>query len=758
MLAGVVLAHVSYAADVLPPPDPPFKGKIGPTVTESVPNWPELPRAPQGAPNIVLILLDDVGYAATDTFGGPVQTPALDQLSARGLRYNRFHVAAQCSPTRAALLSGRNDHRVGFGAVGEGGYPGYNTIWPKDTASIAAVLKDSGYSTAAFGKWHNTPEWEISPVGPFDRWPTGLGFEYFYGFMAGADSQYEPALYRNTSPIDPPATPAQGYHLTTDITDEAIAWVHTHQSLAPQKPYFVYFAPGATHGPHHVAEKWIEPYRGSFDLGWDRLREEIFARQKKLGVIPSDAALTPRPKDLPAWKSLPIEERELLARQMEVYAGFLAHTDYEVGRLLQAVQEGSSGNNTLILYIAGDNGASSEAGLTGTDGIIKETVHERLKHVTELGGVLHLNQYAAGWAWALSTPFQWQKLIASHLGGTRDPLIVSWPAKIASPGAVRDQYLHVNDVAATLYEAAGITFPSIVDGAKQIPLDGVSFASSFVQANAPSSHTTQVYEQWGNRAIYHDGWLASARHNVPWVSDKLFTDYDYDRDQWELYDLNQDFSQAHDVAAHDPKRLQELKALFDSEARRNNIYPLGGADYRGAPISTADRSEFIYYPSLPRLPSAQAPDFSRSHVITADIVVPNTGAEGVIVSNGGRYEGFVLYMKDDRVIYEHNVDGWLETLTSNSAVPRGRLQVVFRFTAESRSSNTLFNEASGLGQLYVNGTEVGSSSIEHMYSAPYFMLFSTFDIGQARVSPVSRHFDMPFKFTGSLEKVRIELK
>jgi arylsulfatase A-like enzyme len=758
VLVGLVISRVALAAATLPQQEPAFKGKMGFTVQESVPDWPKPVTAPAGAPNIVLILLDDVGFAATSTLGGPTQTPVLDRLAAKGLLYNRFHVSAQCAPTRAALLSGRNDHRVGFGDVGEGGYPGYNSIWPRSAASIAEVLKDNGYSTAAFGKWHNTPDWEISPVGPFDRWPTGLGFEYFYGFMAGADSQYEPELYRNTTAIEPPSTLQHGYHFTTDITDEAIAWIQTHESLAPNKPYFLYMAPGATHGPHHVPEKWIQPYRGHFDQGWDSLRAEIFARQKKLRVIPADAVLTSRPKEMPAWTSFPLEERQLLARQMEVYAGFMAQTDYEMGRLLQAVQDSPTGANTLVLYIVGDNGASSEAGLTGVDGLGAESIHDRLEHTKDLGSVRHWNQYAAGWAWALSSPFQWQKLIASHLGGTRNPLIVSWPAKIKLGGEIRDQYTHVTDVAATLYDVAAISFPSVVNGAPQLPLDGVSFAPSFVQKNAPSRHTSQIYEQWGNRAIYHDGWLASARHFTPWVVASFKND-GFDKDQWELYNLDEDFSQAHDLAGRFPEKLQELKGMFNEAAIDNNIYPFFGADQNHAPNPTAGRTVFTYHENLPRTPSAQAPDFSRSHVITADIEVPDGGAAGVIISNGGRYGGFIIYMKDDRLVYEHKIsNGTVESITSSVAVHPGAVEVVFGFNAESRSSYMGSSNASGVGKLFIDGKEAGLTHIENLAGSNPFMLASTFNIGQARGSPVSDKFEMPFRFTGVIRQIKVELK
>lgn len=754
------ISSQTLAAESLADSDSSFKGKIGRTVGESVPDWPQAIKASKDAPNVVLILLDDVGFAASGAFGGPTRTPALDRLAAEGLRYNRFHVSAQCSPTRAALLSGRNDHQVGFGAVGYGGFPGYNNIWRKDVVPVAEVLKRNGYSTAAFGKWHNTPPWETGPSGPFDRWPTGLGFEYFYGFLTGADSQYEPSVYRNTVPVERPSTPAQGYHFTTDIVDEAIAWMHT--SVDPRKPYFLYLAPGATHWPHHVAPKWIEPYRGRFDQGWDRLREEIFARQKKLGVVPEKAALTPRPKELPAWSSLSDDEKKLLSRQMEVYAGFLAHTDHEVGRLLDAVRDSSGADNTLILYIVGDNGASSESGLTGWDvprltgwnvptgGSIKE----RLEQTSDLGSIRYpVNQYASGWAWAMSTPFQWQKLVASHLGGTRSPLIVSWPARIKSPGGVRSQYTHVNDIAATLYDVAGISFPSIVDGVKQIPLSGVSFADSFTRSEAASTHTLQIYEQWGNRALYKDGWIASARHIVPWIHEQL-RNTDYDRDRWELYDLDADFSQAHDLAAKHPQKLQELQTLFDNEARKNNIYPLGGANFVDVPLAGGDQTEFIYHVDSPRMFTASAPNFTRSHRITASLTIPEQGAEGVILSYGGRYSGFVLYVKQSRVIYESHFRG-RTTIGSTADLPRGTVAIAYEFAAEKPSPGNAF-AVNGQGSIFINGVQAASGRIEGVTRVLEGGV--SFNIGRMRSSPISENFEPPFAFTGGLGEVKVELK
>jgi len=725
-------------------------GETGARPADELP--PGVIQAPKGAPSIVLILLDDVGFGAASTFGGPVQTPELDRLAARGLRYNNFRVAAQCSPTRAALLTGRNDHSVGFGKVGYGRFPGYDCIWPKKVVSVAEVLRRNGFSTAAFGKWHNTPPWETNPVGPFDRWPTGLGFEYFYGFMYGLSDQWEPALYRNTTPVDPPATPEQGYYLTTDLTNDAIGWLQTHESLAPEKPYFLYFATGATHEPHQVPKEWIDRYRGKFDQGWDKLREEIFARQKKLGVIPPNAELTLRAKELPAWDPLPADEKKYLAHQMEVYAGYLAVIDYEVGRLLQEVRNESGGDNTLVFYIVGDNGASSEAGLEGSDNysspLPPKPMQYRLEHMDELGGLSNWNHYAAGWAWAMCTPFKWQKLIASDFGGTTDPLVVSWPARIKDHGGLRSQFTHVNDIAGTVFDVTGIRFPSVVDGVEQLPLAGVSFADTFDQALAPSHHHVQVFEQWGNRAIYKDGWVAAARHTIPWV--RAPKDNFFFHDRWELYHVADDFSEAHDLATQYPDKLKELQALFDVEALKYDIYPLGGGGGYFFPSLNEGRREFVFYPSLPRIAPDAAPDFTHSHRITADVVIPDDGANGVIVSDGGRLGGFVLYVKDNHLFFENNLFAiGRDVIMSTIPLPHGNVELAYEFVREGAP-----NLREGMGRLYIDGQMVCEAKV-HVSSTD---ALGSFDIGQARVSPVSAAYKMPFKFTGRIEKVRVELK
>jgi len=765
VISAVGIPAAFFAADVLPQPEPRFKGKISASVKDSVPDWPQAPKAPTNAPNIVVILLDDIGFADTSTFGGMAQTPELDRLAAQGLRYINFNVTGMCSPTRAALLTGRNHHRVGFGiAEWSRGFPGYDFIWKKDTVSVADVLRRNGYSTAVFGKWHNTPYYEVSPAGPFDRWPTGLGFEYFYGFIAGRDSQWEPSsLFRNTTPVEAQRTPEQGYHFTTDITDEAISWLRTHESLASDKPYFLYFAPGAVHSPHHVAKKWIEKYRSRFDQGWDHVRQEVFARQKQVGVIPADAELTPRPKEVPAWDSLSADQKRLYARQMEVYAGFIAHTDYEIGRLLKATSELAAADNTLIFYVVGDNGAGPPGGPDGRGSSGVKSVAEQLKHIDELGGpALDDNYYALGWTWLGSTPFQWWKTIPSHFGGTRVPLVLSWPARIKQGGGVRRQFTHVNDVASTIYEVTGIRFPSIVDGVKQQPLDGVSFVRTFDHPDELSHRRTQYFEMLGNRAIYQDGWVAAARHRVAGLQSSAESDFTQDR--WELYQVEKDFSEVHDLAAQYPDKLTKLKRLFDSEARKNDVYPLDrttrlSAGNRGEPSLTASKSRFDYYPGMPRLQfRARPPLPGKSFRIAAHAIIPESGAEGVIVSYGGRESGFALYAKDNRLIYEnHRAHDSYEFIKSRAQLPSGDIVLGFEYKQESTSEGVGWYSitSTGMGRLSINGEIVGESKLTQTLSAGYD---ETFGVGQAFGPPVSVSFRPPFKFTGALGRVTVEIE
>jgi arylsulfatase len=738
-----------------------------------VPVWPVAPHPPAGAPNVVLILLDDVGFGAAGTFGGPAATPALDRLAAGGIRYNDFNTAAICSPTRAALLSGRNHHQVGFGNLQDvpAGYPGYNTVWKKETASIAEMLLEAGYSTAAFGKWHNTPIWEISPVGPFDHWPTGLGFEYFYGFMGGESSAWEPRLYRGTTPVEPPEGFLHGYHLTTDLVNDALHWVRMHDAVAPQKPFFLYFATGATHAPHHVPKEWIEKYHGLFNQGWDRLREESFARQKKLGVIPAGAELTPRPKELPAWDAMSAEQRRLFARQMEVYAGFLSQTDAEIGRLLDGLRDEGKLDNTLVLYIVGDNGGSAEGGLEGSDAATALTDGEpndlagQLAHIDDLGGPLYDNHYAAGWSWATSAPFQWMKQIASHFGGTRDGFVVSWPGHVARQQVVRQQFAHVTDIAPTILAAAGLGFPANIKGTPQIPFAGRSLLATFSDPVAKTGHDEQYFEIFGNRAIYQDGWVAAARRYAPWEifqnPIKVFTP-NFAQDRWELYHVATDYSEMHDLAEREPAKLAALKAEFEREAVRNDVLPLAPLPIFGAPSPRAGRDHFVYGEGVERINPDVVPDLSgRAHRLTAKIEVPPGGADGVIVAEGGRFGGFSLFVKDGKLIYENNTLGkFHQQIVADGKLAPGPAEIVFEFTPTNRFAGMMalmdHRPPGGDATLRVDGHQTGQAHFDQ-FGGFTDAINETLDVGRDSGSPVSPAYTAPNPYQGRVLSITIDL-
>jgi arylsulfatase A-like enzyme len=756
------------ASQVLPAPDPQFQGVVSPDPAKAKPAWPSEVKPGKGAPNVVLILVDDVGFSATTSFGGVIQTPNFDRLTTIGLRYNNFHVNSLCSPTRASLLTGRNNHQVGFGTVAEAatGFPGYNSLWPKNTASIAEVLKDNGYETAAFGKWHNTPTWQVSPAGPFDRWPTSLGFQHFYGFLAGYDNQYYPRLFRDTVPVEPPSTPKQGYSLTADMTDQAIRFLHQQEAVAPDKPFFLYYAPGATHTPHQVPASWIKKYKGKFDAGWDQIREETFKHQKQLGVIPANAELTPRPAGLPAWNSLSPEEQKLLAHQAEVYAAFTEQTDYEIGRLLKEIDDTGKGNNTLVIEIFGDNGASAEGtpyGYDAKDVLGKPlSIQQRLALSDQDGSELYMNHFAAAWAWALSSPFQGTKMDAAHLGGTTDPMVISWPARIQHGGGLRTQFQHVNDIAPTIYEAAGVQVPDVVNGTKQLPLEGSSFLYTFDHPEEPSHHHVQYFAMVGNIAIYKDGWWAGRHYYSPWEQGSPWTKgANAEKNPWELYNLNEDYSQAHDVAAKYPDKLKELQALFDEEATRNQAYPLfqSGANQ---PPRAGGNELAVYRDGVDRLPNAVVPHIvGRKHTITADIEVPAQGANGVIVAQGSRYGGFTLFVKDGHVIYEVNAFGnRAGQLVSQGSLKPGKAHIVLEVDPDSASPNnaTLLSQPApkpGTASLTINGVAQGKASFTNFNGSSYT---ETLDVGSDLGSPVSSAYQVPNRFPGKIDEVTIQLR
>jgi arylsulfatase len=772
--AGALLATscLSAAGQNTPAADSKaFAGKLDRDARKSIPAWPSEQKAPKGAPNVVLILVDDVGFSTTSTFGGPIPTPNFQKLADRGLRYNRFHVDSICSASRAALLSGRNSHQIGFGTIAEHaqGYPGYNSFWPSNSASIAKVLTKSGFNTAAFGKWHNTPVWEMNSGGPYDRWPTGLGFEYFYGFLAAFDSQYTPRLYRNTTPAEPGTTAAQGYDLTMDMTDDAIRWLHRQSAAAPDKPFFLYFATAGTHTPHHVPAEWIAKFRGKFDQGWDKLREEIFEREKKLGVIPANAKDTPRPDGLAAWDSLSADEKKLLARQAEVYAGFTAYTDYQIGRLLDAVAEEGKSEDTLVIEIFGDNGGCAEDGPTGYDsrqmiGQLKD-LQSRLAIEDELGSELYMNGSAAPWAWAFSTPFQGTKVDSSHLGGTRDPMVIAWPKRIKDAGGLRSQFGHLTDIAPTIYEAAGIQPPSSIDGVKQSPLEGASLEFTFDDPKAPSRHHVQLFETNGNKAIYKDGWWAGNLLRPSWFRlgspgyepEKLLADNTH---PWELYNLNDDFSQSDDLAKNDPQKLAEMKALFEKEGWRTNVFPL--LPLRQLISRPEDaRTTFVFRDGVERfggIMNVQA-GAGTGYTLTAQIDNPDGKAEGVLFAQGGRYGGITLYVQDGRVHFEINSFGNpAGELVSQNALTQGHSTIVVEVTPVSKQEAKSKMPFPGNGTLTINGTRAAATEFANIPpSGGYWSPAESLDVGSDLGSAVSSHYQVPFRFTGKIDTVTLEL-
>ncbi len=754
--------------DVLPIPDRTSVGLTTYDAKDPATSFPPIEplRPPEGAPNVLIVLLDDVGFAASSAFGGPVDTPTAERLAADGLKYNRFHTTALCSPTRQALLTGRNHHAVGMGGITEiaTSAPGYNSIRPNTCAPLAETLKLNGYSTAQFGKCHEVPVWETSPMGPFSAWPTGSGFEHFYGFIGGETNQYAPAIYRDTVPIEQPTTAEEGYHFTADMTDQAIDWIKQQKALMADKPFFVYFAPGATHAPHHVPTDWSDKYKGKFDDGWDALRERTLARQKELGVVPADAELTERPEEIPAWDDMPDDLKPVLARQMEVYAGFLEHTDHHVGRLIDSLRELGILENTLVYYVIGDNGASAEGTPTGcfnelvvlNGAVGLETTEFMVSKIDEFGTPTAYNHFAVGWAHAMDTPYQWTKQIASHWGGTRNGTIVHWPSGIEAKGEIRPQFHHVIDVAATVLDVAQLPHPLSVNGVQQQPLHGVSMAYSFDDAGAGERRTTQYFEMFCNRGIYHEGWTAVTRHSIPWVATESPA---FDDDVWELY-APDDWTQAHDLADEQPERLRDLQRLFLIEAGKYNVLPLDdrrferfNPDLAGRPQLTRGTSQLLFG-RMGRLSENSVLSLkNKSHAITAQIDVPDAGADGVILSQGGAFGGFALYAKDGKPAYCYNLFGLQQfKVYGENTVPAGEHQVRMEFTYDG----------GGLGKggdvkLYVDGEQVGEGRVDG--TVP--MLFSadeTTDVGSDTATPVSDDYGpTDNEFTGKVQWVQLDI-
>jgi arylsulfatase len=756
-------------AAVLPRPPKGFKGKLAPTEPASTPSYTSPIRAPQGAPNILLIMTDDVGFAAASTFGGPIPTPNLDGLAAHGLKFNEFHTTAICSATRAALLTGRNHHAVGTGDLSDIAepYPGYAGEIPKSAATIARVLRDDGYNTAMFGKHHNTPTYQRSVAGPFDQWPTGLGFEYFYGFVAGDSDQWRPALYDGTTLVDGSHRDSR-YILDRDLADRAIEWLHNQKAAAPDKPFFMYYAPGSAHAPHQAPAEWIAKFHGKFDEGWDKLREEILARQKAMGIVPADADLAQRPQGIPAWDGLSAEEKRISARYMEAYAAMLAFQDAQIGRLLDEMKRMGVADNTLVVFIEGDNGASGEGGPKGTlnelagtlspgEGVGEDT-QWLSKNLDIIGGPKSYAVYPIGWALALDTPFPWVKQIASHLGGVRNGLVVCWPDRIKAQGELRTQYHHVIDIMPTLFEAAHIKAPVSVDGISQQRIDGVSMVYTFDAPDAPSTRHTQYYEMLGNRGIYHNGWLANTTpRNMPWNISKLRPGTDTATYGWELYDLQTDFSQAHDLAARDPKRLKDMQVLFDAEARRNDVYPIhdSGLGFRGVQqvrASGPPRTHYVFWGKNISLPGTSGPPiFALPFSLEADLDIPEGGANGVIVAAGSLFGGWSFYLKNGRPVAYGAVSqlpGQQFRVAAEKPIPPGAHQLRFDFDASGKG---------GEMRISVNGTEVARGDVP---MRPFILAGGgeTFDIGRDRNAPVTDDYQNEGVFTGEIKKVVVDVK
>ncbi len=761
-----------HARTMLPIPDRPARGlttfDAKDPDTAFPPIEPLLP--PEGAPNVLIVLLDDVGFGASSAFGGPCQMPTAERLAAGGLRFNRFHTTALCAPTRQAMLTGRNHHSVGMGSITETATsaPGNSSMRSNTKAPLAMTLKLNGYSTAQFGKCHEVPVWQTSPMGPFDAWPSGGGgFETFYGFIGGENNQWEPALYDGTTPVEPPATEEQGYHLTEDLADRAVGWIRQQKALMPDKPFFVYFAPGATHAPHHVPKEWADKYAGQFDDGWDVQRERTFARQNELGVIPAETELTARHAEITAWDDMPAELKPVLARQMEVYAGFLEHTDHHVGRLIDAIDDLGALDNTLIYYIIGDNGASAEGTMNGAfnemanfNGMAAlETPEFMLSKMDALGSPESYNHYSVGWAWAMNSPLQWTKQVASHWGGTRNGTVVHWPAGITEEGGVRTQFTHVIDVAPTILEAAGLPEPSMVNGVLQSPMEGTSMLYAFNEPDTAERHELQYFEMFGNRGIYHKGWSAVTKHKTPWVMVGGVLPA-FDDDVWELYDGSNDFSQARNLAADDPAMLTALQRLWLIEAAKYNVLPLDdrtgerlNPELAGRPTLIRGNTQ-LFFAGMGRLSESSVVSIkNKSFSVTAEIDVPEAGVEGVIMAQGGRFGGWCVYAKDGRAKFVYNVLGIHEFATeAETSIPSGTHQVRMEFAYDGGGL-----AKGGDVTLYYDGTAVGTGRV----GATQPMIFSadeTTDIGYESGTTVTPDYTAhTSRFTGKIHWVQLDV-
>jgi len=772
-------ATTTISGKQLPPPDPKFEGVIREKASESKEWWPPRVVPPKGAPNVLLIMTDDVGFAAPGTFGGVIPTPAMDRIAKSGMRYTNFHSTSLCSPTRAAIITGRNHHSVGNGVVGEisTGFPGYDSIIKIENGTIGTILKGNGYATSWFGKDHNTPSWQASQAGPFDQWPSGMGFEYFYGFVGGDASQWQPNLFRNTTAIYPfQGNP--GWNLETAMADEAIQYMKELKELAPGKPFFIYYVPGATHAPHHPTPEWIKKISDMhlFDKGWNEVRETIFANQKRLGIMPDHAKLTPWPKELPQWDSLTWEQKKLFIKQADVYGAYLAYADHEIGRVIQAVEDLGELNNTLIIYISGDNGASAEGMLNGTPNEfttfngVAVPVKDQFLWYEFWGSDRTFPHFAAEWAWAMDTPFKWVKQVPSHFGGTAQGVAMSWPGHITDAGGIRRQFHHVIDIVPTILEATGIPAPDTINGIKQRPIEGVSMAYTWDKSNvgAPTRHTTQYFEMLGNRAIYHDGWVAATTPaTLPWELSSapppdVITGY-----KWELYNVMEDPTQFNDLAAKMPEKLKQMQSIFYLEAKKHNVLPLNNTTLQRwnspRPNLTAGRTVFTYSGGLTGVPNSTAPSIlNKSYTITAEVTIPEGGAEGMIVTDGGRFGGYGLFLSKGELgmgrgkpVFLYNLLDLKRTTWEGPELSAGKHTIVFDFKSDGPGLGK-----GGTGVLYVDGKEAARNSMEHTTPIT-FPEDETFDIGQDTLTPLALleyRYDVPFKFTGKIDKLTFKLE
>src|SRR6516162_9988464 len=763
-------ATTTISGKQLPPPDPTFGGVIKETAKESTPWWSPRVVPPKGVPNILLIMTDDQGYGVCSTFGGVIPAPAMDRIAKAGLRYTQFHSTALCSPTRAAIISGRNHHSMGFGVISEmaTGYPGYDSVITRDKATIGRILSDNGYATSWFGKNHNTPSYQYSLAGPYDQWPSGMGFQYFYGFMGGETNQWQPFLFRDHTAVFP-WVGHPGYNLTTDMADEAVKYLTELNASAPDKPFFLYYVPGGTHAPHNPTPEWMKKISDMhlFDQGWNKLRETIFANQKKLGVIPPGTQLTPWPDSLAKWDTLNPTEKKVFTHQADIFAAYAAYTDHEIGRVIQAVEDLGKLDNTLIIYISGDNGTSAEGTTIGTVfdmaaiQAIMMQVNEQLKYYNVLGSDLTTPHMSVAWSWAFDTPFKWTKQVASFFGGTRQGMCVSWPGHIKDLGGIRSQFHHVIDIVPTILEVSGIPAPESVDGIKQAPIEGVSMAYTFdsANANAPSTRETQYFEMFGNCALYHNGWIAvTPPPQPPWLMGTApmppLADY-----KWELYNITNDYSENNDLAAQNPDKLKELQGLFMGEAKKYQVLPLDNSIIERAltprPSTVAGKTEFTYSGEIANIPSENAPNIlARSFSISADVEIPPKGAEGMLVTDGGRFGGYGLYLVKGKPVFTYNFLA-LERFRweGPQALTPGKHMVVFDFEYDGPGM-----AKGGTGVLSVDGKELARKTIPHTIPS-LISVDETFDVGiDTRTGVEDKDYQVPFRFTGKFNKLSVKLE